>query len=119
LVVNAASGWGNLVMTLNFPVYVSDAPTVTVASSVDPVSGLPVVTAAWTPPTLNPGNVVSYQLTIVDANAAAGTPPTVLIVPAGSLSQSLSDLGILSGSIQVAALDVAGNLGLSSALVTF
>ncbi len=116
-VVDATSGWGTLVMTVSVPVYFADAPTVTVVSGTDPVTGNPTLTANWSPPTANLASVVEYQVTVVDANAPAGSPPTVVVLPATTLSLSLSNLGITAGTIQVAAIDALGDLSDRSAWV--
>src|SRR5262249_7623738 len=49
----------------------------------------------------------------------AGTPPTVLTVPADSLSVVSSNLATVSGSFQVAAFDAAADLGAGSAWFAF
>jgi hypothetical protein len=115
-----SNGWGTVYATLSFPVYFTDAPTgLTVTSSTDPVSGVTTWTASWNAPTLNTGNIVGYQIAFVPAGSPPGTAPTLYTVPASDLSVVLSNLATLSGSVQVAAFDAAGDLGAPSLLVSF
>ena len=110
-VVSASAGWGNLIMTINVPVYIASAPSVTVNSTADPVTGATAVTAVWTPPAVNASAVVNYQVTIVDGTGV--TPTVTLIVPADELTINPSDYGILTGTIQVVGLDALGNTSLT------
>jgi hypothetical protein len=120
LVVSAGdNGWGNVYVTLSFPVYFTDAPTgLNVTSSTD-ANGVTTWTASWSPPTMNTDSIVSYQISFTDASAPPDTPPTILTVPASQLSVVLSNLPTLHGSVQVAAVDAFGDLGVSSPLFTF
>jgi hypothetical protein len=122
LVVSATNNnaWGTTYVTLSFPVYFADAPTVTgVSSSVDPVSGVTTWTVAWTAPTLNTASIAGYQITVTDASAPAATPPTVYTVSAASLSVAISNAAVFHGTVQVTAFDALGNLSVTSALFTF
>ena len=118
VVVSATNnnGWGTVYATLSFPVYFTDAPTgLSVTSSTDPVSGVTTWTAAWNSPTMNTSSIVGYQITFVPT----GGPPTILTVPSIDLSVVLSNLATLHGSVQVAALDASGDLGVASPWLTF
>jgi hypothetical protein len=118
IVVSAATnGWGTMYATLSFPVYFTDAPTgLSLTSGTDPNSGLPTWTASWSASTQNTSSIVGYQITVTYTN---GSSPTVLTVPATSLSAALPDLTGLHGAIQVAAYDANGNLGAPSLRLTF
>jgi hypothetical protein len=119
IVVSATTGWGTEYLTLSFPIYFTDAPSaVSVQSSTDG-NGVTTWTATWASPTLNTGSITGYQITFTDASAPAGSPPTVLTVTADNLSVVLSNLTTLHGSVQVAALDSADDLGVSSPWFTF
>jgi hypothetical protein len=119
VVVAATNGWGTTFVTLNFPVYFTNAPTaVSVLSSTDGNGGT-TWTATWASPTMNTGSITGYQITFSDASAPANAPPTIFTVTADNLSVVLSNLATLHGSVQVAALDAAGDLGVSSPLFTF
>jgi hypothetical protein len=118
--VMSNNGWGTVYTTLTFPVYFTDAPTgLSVSSSTDPNSSVTTWTASWNAPTMNASNIAGYQITFVDASAAAGTPPMIFTVSASDLSVVLSNAATLHGSIQVVAFDTAGELGAPSALFTF
>jgi len=122
IVVSATNnnGWGTVYATLSFPVYFTDAPTgVSVTSSTDPVSNVTTWTASWNSPTMNTSSIVGYQVSFVPAGSPAGTQPTIFTVPATSLSVVLSNLATLSGAVQVAAYDAAGDLGAPSTWVSF
>jgi hypothetical protein len=115
-----SNGWGAVYATLQFPVYFTDTPTgLIVASSTDPVTNITTVRASWNPPTMNTSNIVGYQVSAVPTGSPSGAPPMIFTVPATTLSFVLSDFGILSGLIQVAAYDQFGNLGVPSMWVTF
>jgi hypothetical protein len=116
-VVDAVEGWGTLVMTINVPVYISDAPVVSISTVTDPVSGATTITAVWMAPALNASSIVNYQVTVTDGTNTL--PPQVLVVPADELSLSISALGIATGTVQVVALDALGNQSLASGLVSF
>ena len=116
-VVDAAEGWGTLVMTINVPVYISNTLTMSVNTGTDPVTGATTITAMWLPPIVNVSTIVNYQVTVIDATNTL--PPQVLIVPADELSLLISDLGIATGTVQVVALDALGNQGVASELESF
>ena len=113
------NGWGAVYATLNFPVYFTDAPAALSASSTtDPVTNaITSLTASWTAPTTNTSSIVSYQIAALPAGSAPGTLPTIFLVSSSSLSADLLSMGIMDGSIQVTAVDSAGDLGVSSAWI--
>ena len=119
IVVAATTGWGTVDAVLNLPVYFTDAPTaLAVTTATDPVTLVTTTTATWSSPTQNLSAIAAYQVQIL--SPSTGPTPIVVIVSATSpLSVVLSDLGITTGSIQVAALDSFGNVGLASPWVTF
>jgi hypothetical protein len=90
-----------------------------VTSSTDPVTNITTWTASWNASTQNTASIAGYQITFMDASAPPGTPPTIFTVPATALRAVLSNVAVLHGSIQVAAFDVAGNLGAASSWFTF
>ena len=120
MVSTGDNGWGQVYVTLSFPVnYFTDAPTgLSVTSSTD-ANNVTTVTASWNASTQNTGSIVGYQISVVPAGSPAGTPPQVFTVSASTLSFVLSDYGFYDGTIQVTAIDAAGDLGALSGWVTF
>jgi hypothetical protein len=120
VVVAATNGWGTTFVTLNFPVYFTDAPTaVNVVKSHDPVSGLTTYDLSWAAPTVNPDSIAGYQIAILLAGSPPGTQPLLFTVPASDLDVVRSIMRDLSGSVQVTAFDANGDLGVPSAWVSF
>jgi hypothetical protein len=119
LVVSATTGWGTEYLTLKFPVYFTDAPSAVSVQTGTDANGNTTWTASWASPTMNTGSIMSYKITFFDASLPAGSPPTILTVPASQLSVVLSNLPTLHGSVQVAAVDAFGDLGVASPLFTF
>jgi hypothetical protein len=74
------------------------------------------MTASWSSPTLNTSSIAGYRVTVLPTRS---TVPTVFSVPASKPSVMLSNLAILTGSIQVVAYDAFGNLGMPSMWVIF
>jgi hypothetical protein len=121
IVVSAATnGWGTMYATLSFPVYFTNAPAgLSVTSRTNPVSNVTTWLATWHAPALNTSAIAGYQITIVYAGSPPGAPPIIRTVPATKLKVVLSHLATIHGSIQVAALDAAGDLGAPSNWLTF
>jgi hypothetical protein len=118
--VLATNGPFSSTVVVNFPVYFTNAPTaVSVVKSFDPVSGLTTYDLSWAAPTANPDSIAGYQIAILLAGSPPGAAPLIFQVPASDLSVMRSIYRNLSGSVQVTAIDAAGDLGVASDWVTF
>jgi hypothetical protein len=118
LVVAASNtnGWGTIDATVSIPVSFASAPTgLSVTSTTDPVTQITTWTAAWSPPTLGTAAITGYQLVVTDSTGAT----TVYNVPAATLSQVISTQTVYHGTIQVAAVDANGDLGIWSSPLSF
>lgn len=111
------NGWGTVDAVVTVPVYYTNEASLVVQAMTDS-SGNSVPTAYWAPPTVNTDAIVGYQV-VISSPLTLNAYIVTYVSASSAPSLSLSDYGVTTGSIQVTAIDSAGNFGISTQWITF